>query len=170
MKDKIGWIRLAIIPLFILAISYSQYRLFRWTINDPKHILAIFIFSLFCILTILELFYYKTRGLTFFVCNKLIVLLGFLSLFLKLGFFKWITYIVIVREILVIVGWFVFYNLFPSDVFGKERGILGKGTFFFQMLVILLYLVYGMTPFTYFFTIVMLTFAITSLLDYLINA
>lgn len=169
MKDKIGWIRLAIIPLFILAISYSQYRLFRWTISDPRHLFPIFIFSLFCILTILELFYYKRKEFIFSVCNKLIVLLAFLFIFLKLGFLKWITYIVIVREILVIVGWFVFYNLFPSDVFGKERGILGKATFFFQMLVIFLYLVYGMTAFTYFFTIVMLTFTITSLLDYLVN-
>lgn len=165
---SLGWIRLALIPIFILAISYQDYRLFNWTISDSKHIFAKLIFLLFCVLTILGPFLKKGRILEFIdpILNKLMVIF----LFLKLGFPKWITYIVIIREMLVVIGWFIFYNLFPDDKFGKEKGLLGKGAFIFQILVIFLYLFYGMTPLTYFFTIVMLTFIITSLVDYLVNA
>lgn len=169
MKNKLGWIRLLLIPLFILAISFQNYRLFIFSISDifPK-----IIFFLFCCLTILDPFLKKGKILELInpISNKLMIILAFLLLFLKLGFPKWIAYIVIIREMLVIIGWFVFYNLFPDDRLGKEKGLLGKGAFLFQMLVILLYLFYGMTPFVYFFTIVMLTLTITSLVDYLINA
>jgi|GEM_PF-5049287 len=164
MKDKLVFIRLALIPLFIFSITYSK------GIDYHNHIFSKITFSLFLGLTILNIFQEK-RGFEFIeaLSNKVLIWFTFPLLFIKMGFPKWIAYIVLFREALMVIGWFIFYNTFPEGVFGRERGIFGKGVFLFQIITILLYLLYGMNQYTYLIAIVMLTFTITSLLDYLIN-
>ncbi|MEW6104553.1 MAG: CDP-alcohol phosphatidyltransferase family protein [bacterium] len=170
MQNKLAFIRLALIPLFIFTIVYQkipQIPLFR---NKP--IFPILIFLIFLSLEIADRFLDEEGGLSDVInpiCSKIFFVIAFFLACSKLGFPKWITYIVISREILVTIGWFVFYQAIPNETFGKERGILGKGSCIFQAITILLYLFNGMSQLTYIISIVMLTFAITSFIDYLIN-
>ncbi|MEW6680168.1 MAG: CDP-alcohol phosphatidyltransferase family protein, partial [bacterium] len=183
MKDKLVFIKLALIPLFILTLFYQKPPLSIITflpmpnawkaglMGNQTPIFSVIIFLGFIALNVLSFFYSKGKTSKFIdpIANKLFLCLAFIFLFLKLGFPKWITYMVIMRECLVIIGWFVFYNIFPKEGFARENGMLGKGSLLFQIITILLYLLYGMSPLTYFFSIVMLTFTIASLVDYLTN-
>ncbi|MEW6481422.1 MAG: CDP-alcohol phosphatidyltransferase family protein [bacterium] len=167
MQNKLAFIRIALIPLFIFTVTYQKIPLFR---NKP--IFPILVFLIFLSLEIADRFLDEEGGLSDVInpiCSKIFVIIAFFLLFSKMGFPKWIAYTVICREILAIIGWCVFYQAIPDETFGKERGMLGKGSYIFQAMTIFLYLFNGMSQLTYIISIVMLTFTITSLIDYLMN-
>ncbi len=121
--------RILIIPVFITSIIYKRYNysLYLFIIAALTDLFD----GLFARLT-----NQKTELGTFLdpIADKFLLVTSFI-IFTVYGWIpKWLTIIVISRDVIVITGWLIIY--FTSGISRVEPSIIGKATIWFQSLLI----------------------------------
>lgn len=132
--------RIFIIPIFITAIIYKRYNY------------ALYLFLIAALTDILDGLFarlknQKTTLGTFLdpLADKFLLVTAFIVLSIYGLIPKWLTVIIISRDIVVITGWFLLY--FITSTSRVEPSVLGKATIWMQSIFIAYVLIDNNLPF-----------------------